>query len=267
VSWVKIDDKAWAHPKLASLSGNAVRLWVFALCWCNQQETDGAVPKSCLRVLGGSNKDAQELVSAGLWHPTETGWDIHDFLVYQPSKAQLAAQREAKAEAGRSGGRRSGEARRQAKANQTGSNNEAGASGLVEPKRTPDPDPDPDPEIPSGSLIGAFAPQEPPTPKPPRAPRSAPRWRKVPADWAPNPGHHALAADLRVDLVREEEKFRDHEFKDPKSDADAAFRTWLRNAANFGRAATPRNSGNYDPFEEARRLRAEENARNRGTTP
>lgn len=34
--------------------------------------------------------------------------------------------------------------------------------------------------------------------------------------------------DLDVDL--EIEKFRDHEFKDPRSNWDATFRNWIRNA-------------------------------------
>lgn len=95
MSWVRIDDKAWSHPKLAGLSGNAVRLWLFGLCWCNQQESDGCVPSAMLRVLGGAPKVAAELVAAGLWEATDDGWRFHDYLNYQPSREQLAAQRNA----------------------------------------------------------------------------------------------------------------------------------------------------------------------------
>jgi hypothetical protein len=95
MSWVRIDDKAWSHPKLAGLSGNAVRLWLFALCWCNQQESDGHVPATMLRVLGASPKVAAELVAAGLWEVVEDGWQFHDYLNYQPSREQLASQRNA----------------------------------------------------------------------------------------------------------------------------------------------------------------------------
>jgi hypothetical protein len=55
----------------------------------------------------------------------------------------------------------------------------------------------------------------------------------VPADWAPNEGHTELADELRVDLGEQLKLFRDHEFKDPKTDPDAAFRTWLRRAAAY----------------------------------
>jgi len=59
------------------------------------------------------------------------------------------------------------------------------------------------------------------------------RWRRVPEDWRPTDAHRELAAKLVVDFAIELEKFRDHEFRDPKTDADAAFRTWLRNAKRF----------------------------------
>jgi hypothetical protein len=46
--------------------------------------------------------------------------------------------------------------------------------------------------------------------------------------------------------------FRDHEFKDPKSDGDAAFRTWLRRAAAYlpptgtGRGGKPPPGANFN---------------------
>jgi hypothetical protein len=69
--------------------------------------------------------------------------------------------------------------------------------------------------------------------KPPRKPKPV-RWRKVPESWQPNEGHQKLAADHGVNLAAELPKFRDHEFAQPKSDADACFRTWLRTAAEIG---------------------------------
>ncbi len=34
-----------------------------------------------------------ELVLAGLWEPTDTGWVAHDFLDWNPSKAEVLASR------------------------------------------------------------------------------------------------------------------------------------------------------------------------------
>jgi len=80
------------------------------------------------------------------------------------------------------------------------------------------------------------------------------RWRRVPETWTPNDAHRALATELGVDIDHELPKFRDHEFRDPKSDADATFRTWLRTAAQYqtSRSTTPastRKSGDVYQYE------------------
>jgi hypothetical protein len=95
MSWVRVDDKMWSHPKFAGLSAGATRLWLFGLCWCNQQQSDGFVPSAMLRVLRGSPADAAGLVAAGLWVVGPDGWSYHDYLEYQPSRDQLTTQRNA----------------------------------------------------------------------------------------------------------------------------------------------------------------------------
>ena len=49
-----------------------------------------------------------ELVMARRWIETTAGWDIHDYLEYQPSRKQVLAERDekhaAKVAAGRGGG-------------------------------------------------------------------------------------------------------------------------------------------------------------------
>jgi hypothetical protein len=61
------------------------------------------------------------------------------------------------------------------------------------------------------------------------------RWRIVPADWEPNEKHLRLAEKLGLNPSLECAAFRDHEFRDPKSDADKAFSNWLRRGATFQR--------------------------------
>jgi hypothetical protein len=68
-------------------------------------------------------------------------------------------------------------------------------------------------------------------PKPKRKP-----WRVVPEGWKPNRRHLEIAQQEGVNLGRELSKFRDHEFAKPRTDADAAFRTWLKRAAEFSKA-------------------------------
>jgi hypothetical protein len=95
-----------------------------------------------------------ELVAVGLWEPTDGGYRVHDYLEYQPSAADLAAQSEKKSAAGKRGGQRSGETRRASSdAKQEPSKNEAPClpSGSEESK--PDPVPDPDPSRPDRIVV------------------------------------------------------------------------------------------------------------------
>lgn len=66
-----------------------------ALSWSMDQLTDGAVPEHMLTVLDGTRREANALVMAGLWVTTEDGWAFHDWSDYQPSRAQVLADREA----------------------------------------------------------------------------------------------------------------------------------------------------------------------------
>lgn len=72
------------------------------------------------------------------------------------------------------------------------------------------------------------------------------KWTRAPADFEPTDAHRALASELGVNLAAALAKFRDHEYRSPKTDADAAFRTWLRNTREFaggGRRAPPVQRG------------------------
>lgn len=57
------------------------------------------------------------------------------------------------------------------------------------------------------------------------------RWKRIPADWVPRSEDGEQHAARGVDLKLEEEKIRDWEFRDWRTDPDATWRTWLRRAA------------------------------------
>jgi hypothetical protein len=77
-----------------------------------------------------------------------------------------------------------------------------------------------------GEMEGREAPSAPPPAKGRR------RSRSVPPDFAVSDQLKRWATETRpdLDIDWEIEKFRDHEFKDPKTDWGAAFRNWVRNA-------------------------------------
>jgi len=99
--WVRLDDSILDHPKLINAGPMAERLYIRSIVWSSRHLTDGAVPKKAVDhicrwdgVTAPSNVElAGHLVEAGLWHPTEEGWAIHDFADYQPSREQVLAKR------------------------------------------------------------------------------------------------------------------------------------------------------------------------------
>jgi hypothetical protein len=90
-----------------------------------------------------------------------------------------------------------------------------------------------------------------------KQPRPA-RWKRVPETWQPTASHRELAAELGVNFDLELAKFRDHDYRVTKTDADAAFRTWLRNAVTFA----PR--GGFKAGPPQRGVRSEAEAQNYG---
>jgi hypothetical protein len=88
----------------------------------------------------------------------------------------------------------------------------------------------------------------------------AERWTRVPEAWEPNDAHRELARCKSVAFDDELANFRDWEFKTPRTDPDATFRTWIRRAAKqVNGAAAPRakNDGSW-LFERAKRITQEE---------
>jgi hypothetical protein len=59
------------------------------------------------------------------------------------------------------------------------------------------------------------------------------KWARFPADWVISEGCERLAQELGLSAQRELAKILDHEFKTPRSDPEATFRTWLRRSAEM----------------------------------
>ena len=107
MSWVKIDDTAPDHPKMLGLSDRAQAAWMRSLCWSSKQMTDGFLPMVAVRHVAPRNTTTTtlELVEAGLWEQNGSGYEVHDYLDYQPSAAEVRERRTQRAEAGRRGAR------------------------------------------------------------------------------------------------------------------------------------------------------------------
>lgn len=121
--WVRFDDQFPIHRKVDSLSDPAFRLLTSAIFWCARNLTDGHVPDGDLdgakpRKMKRPDKFVPELLDRDLWHEAgsvcgskkcpanpanpparaNSGWLIHDYFDYQPTKTEVLAEREKNAE-------------------------------------------------------------------------------------------------------------------------------------------------------------------------
>jgi hypothetical protein len=96
--WARFDDRYSESPKIEAAGPWAELLDVRAIIYSARNETDGhisvvALGRISINIPNPKGK-AAKLVEVGRWKPNEDGgWFIHDFLEYNPSKAQLADQR------------------------------------------------------------------------------------------------------------------------------------------------------------------------------
>ena len=131
MTWVKLDDGFTEHPKIIEVGPLGQVVHVQALCYSARNLTDGQIPRRTYlglvaglegsRVLsGGRWIDAKtidwsaRLVAAGLWEvgPGD-GWTVHNYLAYNPSKANVEAERRERKRGRAAGGKaRAARARR-----------------------------------------------------------------------------------------------------------------------------------------------------------
>ncbi len=99
MGWVKLDDGFPMHPRVVGLSLEAKWAYIEALCYAARYETDGLVPD----VVAANGPVRRELLDVGLWENRENGISIHDYLEYNPARAEQESKREAKSMAGAMG--------------------------------------------------------------------------------------------------------------------------------------------------------------------
>jgi hypothetical protein len=100
VTWVKLDDSFFCHPKVVSVGAEASGLYVWGLTYSAHNLTDGHVPAAWVRqaVGGRAKKLSGLLVEHGLWSENGAGWLIHDYDKYNPSRERILAKRQADSE-------------------------------------------------------------------------------------------------------------------------------------------------------------------------
>ena len=99
MTWFKVDDGFYDHPKVIDLPLAAVGLWALAGAYCARHLTDGVITDRQIRAIGGTRKQAAALVAAGLWSsddapPSARRYAFNDWGDFQPARADVEAKRE-----------------------------------------------------------------------------------------------------------------------------------------------------------------------------
>lgn len=98
--WFQTETRVRTHPKMLAAGRAASWTWVCGNCYAKDQMTDGFIPEAMLASLvpGVSlreiKRDAERLVAVGLWRVAPGGYQIHDYLQYNESKADILAKQE-----------------------------------------------------------------------------------------------------------------------------------------------------------------------------
>ena len=108
MTWFKIDDDFFMHPKVIAAGNSAIGLFVRCGSWASNHLTDGFIPDKVIEMFG-NDADITRLVEVGLLEETDgDGYLMPAFLDYNPSADEVKATRAASAERQRqSRGRRS----------------------------------------------------------------------------------------------------------------------------------------------------------------
>lgn len=97
--WAKFDDDYLENRKVRTVSAMAQHLHMAAILHCSKGETDGFFPKYDLALVSArariemTSNAMQELLDAKLMHDHGDRYEVHDFLDYNPSHAELEAKR------------------------------------------------------------------------------------------------------------------------------------------------------------------------------
>lgn len=106
MTWVKLDDKFWGHPKVITVGNEAAGAFARMLSYCGDHLTDGLIPRDTATFIARP-KVLSTLEEYGFVHRNGVGYVIPDYLDFNPSREQVEEVQAARAEAGRKGGRRS----------------------------------------------------------------------------------------------------------------------------------------------------------------
>ena len=245
MTWFKVDDGFYDHPKTDGMELEAIGLWLVCGTYCARHLTDGVVTVSRIRRFGGSDDMVATLVDSGLWTAHGDDYRFNDWCDYQPTRETVLADRERE---------------RQRKQKQRESKrNPAGVPGGVPPGVPLGQPPESHPE--SQGVSGHPDPTRPDPTRPPT--KSVARKKQA----TPAPDIFPITDAMRkwaaskapaVDIDDETEKLLDWARANGKTYTDwvATWRNWMRREPQFRPRSKPQPV--QGTLALAQRLRAQE---------
>jgi hypothetical protein len=109
VTWVNLDDQMPEHPKVVTLSDGAFRLHISGIAYCNRFLTDGIIRAEVVaRLVPRYRRSHLDELLGGdrpLWLQVEPDaiYEIHDYLDWNKSRAEIEKRRDARIQGGRKG--------------------------------------------------------------------------------------------------------------------------------------------------------------------
>ena len=242
----RIDLVIMGHRRAYEAGPEAMGVWLFAVGYAREQETDGFVPSAILHSAWGGRSNAKlaaRLVSAGLLVVVSGGYMVQKYAEKNETKAQIDVRRQAEAArkaAYRDRGTRGGVPAGHAPMSQRDTVGTPAGVRDTEPEPEPEPEPDlRDPEgehaapkpgqlVPLGAGLGEA---------PPVKPAKAARGSRLPEGWSPS---EATLAALRAEGITAPAEalpsFGDYWRAVPgqrgvKLDWEGTYRNWVRRDA------------------------------------
>ncbi len=241
MGWAKLDDRRHQNPKLREAGLAASGLDAYAITYCAANETDGFVSKDVVSMLASCKRwtqIAQKLVHVNRWEWDEErqGWWIHDYLDYNPSKAETQAKRAAES------------ARQRANVQKRWGKRDTGGIPVVSERYRDLNSPDPFNSVSKDTeLVNDGFETQNASPKTPKK-RPTKRLSPIPENFEVTPEMRRWASEnVHSNVDRETDKFVDYWRANGATKLDwvATWRNWMRRADERQPASRPKTANGF----------------------